>query len=232
MLADLTTYSPGDFLLFGPEVYWRLFALQNAALWPLQVATTGFGLFLLATTFLAGRLWFRVATAGLALLWLLVDWTFLQTRYATINWAIDYAVPVFAAEAVLLLVAGAAAGRLGGDKGWTARRVAGIALLGYAVLLHPLTGPLAGRPWSEAELFGLAPDPTAMATLGILLTCAGRWLPLLCMVVPLTWCLVSAATLLTLGGWAGWLPLAAALIAALAMAAGQGGRLGRPAERG
>ncbi|MFC3227512.1 DUF6064 family protein [Marinibaculum pumilum] len=233
MLADLTTYRPEDFLLFGPEVYWRLFALQNAALWPLHVATTAFGLFLCAVASVpegqgkppAGHWLVRGAATGLALLWLLVGWTFLLDRYSPVNWAIDYAVPLFALEAALLLACAVPAGSLQPAAGWTARRIAGLGLLGYAVLLHPLTGLLAGRPWNEAEVFGLAPDPTAMATLGILLAAAdrasaGRWLVLIGMAVPLAWCLVSAATLLTLGGWAGWLPLAAALLAVAALAAG------------
>jgi hypothetical protein len=59
-----------------------------------------------------------------------------------------------------------------------------LALLIYALALHPLIPLLAGRPWTQAEIFGLAPDPTAIATLGILLaTTRPHWhllaLPLL-----------------------------------------------------
>ena len=48
------------------------------------------------------------------------------------------------------------------------RRI-GLALFLYALAIHPLIAPLTGRPWTQAEIFGLAPDPTAIATLGILL---------------------------------------------------------------
>jgi hypothetical protein len=83
----------------------------------------------------------------------------------------------------------------------------------FAWLFFPLLGPLLGRSWSQAEIFGIAPDPTAVATLGILLFSGARplwWLfPL-----PVVWCLVSGATL-----WAMEAPdfMIAPLIALLAI---------------
>lgn len=49
-----------------------------------------------------------------------------------------------------------------------------------------------GRPWTQAELFGIMPDPTAVATLG-LLAAAPRagWI---LWVVPLGWITFSGAT--------------------------------------
>ena len=61
----------------------------------------------------------------------------------------------------------------------------------------------------------IAPDPTAVATLGLLALAAGsRWTALLC-VAPALWLAVSALTLLTMGAWQGWAVLAA-LLAGLA----------------
>ena len=90
----------------------------------------------------------------------------------------------------------------------------GLLLFGYAVLVHPLVGMLAGRNWTGMELFGVAPDATALATLGILLTGyrAVTW-PLL--VIPLAWCVISALTYLAMGQAHGIAPLVLA-VAALA----------------
>lgn len=53
-------------------------------------------------------------------------------------------------------------------------RLAGLALTALGVPLYPLIGPLVGRDWSQAEVFGIHPDPTAVATLGVaLLTLRG-----------------------------------------------------------
>ena len=61
---------------------------------------------------------------------------------------------------------GLAAGRV--------RRRVGLGLLLWAVLVHPVLALAMGRPWVQAEVFGLAPDPTAIAVLGVLLGLAVR----------------------------------------------------------
>jgi hypothetical protein len=68
-----------------------------------------------------------------------------------------------------------------------------LALVGY-----PLIAPAVGRPWSAAEMFGIMPDPTAAATLAVLAIYCGRaqWL---LMIIPLLWCMITGATLWTMG---------------------------------
>ena len=68
---------------------------------------------------------------------------------------------------------------------------------------------LGGRPIQAAEVFGIAPDPTAIATLGLLATASPKGAAWLLVGVPAAWCLASWATLHTMGAWAGWIPLAA-----------------------
>ena len=46
----------------------------------------------------------------LAACWLWVAWAFLFSRYATINWAATWFAGLFAVQAVLLVLAGAAGG--------------------------------------------------------------------------------------------------------------------------
>ena len=48
-------------------------------------------------------------------------------------------------------------------------RAIGLVLAACGVLVYPLAGVLAGRPWTQAEVFGLMPEPTALATVGLLL---------------------------------------------------------------
>src|SRR5690606_35963579 len=89
-----------------------------------------------------------------------------------------------------------------------------LGLAGLAVVGYPLLALRSARGWSHAEVFGIAPDPTAVATLGMLLACRARpvaWL------IPLDWCTVSGATLMELRvGYAWLLPT----FAILAVAAG------------
>ena len=81
--------------------------------------------------------------------------------------------------------------------------------MAIGLVVYPVLPPLFGRPWSGAEVFGIAPDPTAIATLGFLLAGRGRLLPVL-VPIPLAWCLFSGLTLLTMDDRQGWLPLLAA----------------------
>ena len=69
----------------------------------------------------------------------------------------------------------------------------GLCIFVFALFAWPLVGRLLGRPWLQAELFGIAPDPTVVATLGVLIAAdRTRWELL---VVPMLWCAISGATL-------------------------------------
>jgi hypothetical protein len=46
-MSEWWTYRAEDFLLFSPRVYWRMFELHNAALWPLHVLTLAAGLIII-----------------------------------------------------------------------------------------------------------------------------------------------------------------------------------------
>ena len=146
----------------------------------------------------------------LAALWAFVGWSFLWSRYAAINWAIAYVAPAFGLQALLLAIA-AARGGLAFDRRDIAARL-GLLLAVIGLVAYPLLPPLFGRPWTSAEVFGIAPDPTAIVTLGILLAASGRLVPLL-FPIPLLWLLLSGLTLRTMGDPQAWLPLSAAAAA-------------------
>jgi hypothetical protein len=196
-MSEWWTYSLSDFLLFSPRTYYRLFDLYNAALWPAHLLTLAIGLAILALMARGGDRWNRAADLLLAACWLWVAWAFLFNRYATINWAATWFAGLFVVQAVLLALAGA----FGGGTASASRlhRAGAVALFVFALLIQPLIGAAMGRPWTQAEVFGMAPDPTVLGTLGfaLLLSTPGRrWLLL---VIPLLWCAISGATLWTMG---------------------------------
>src|SRR5438045_9436267 len=94
-----------------------------------------------------------------------------------------YFAGAFALEALLLIVLGVGHGLVWRPPAaWITR--AGIGLATFAVALQPLIGPLAGRSWSQVEVFAVAPDPTVAGTLaGPVMACGWpQWLvlPLAC----------------------------------------------------
>ena len=192
-MSEWWTYRPSDFLMFAPRTYYRLFELYNAEIWPLQIVAlfAGATIFLLMRSRIAWR--GRLIAALLAASWLWMAWAFHWQRYATINWAASCFAVGFAIEAALLTWIGVVRDRLqfDSDQGPAART--GAAIFVFALTVQPLLTLLAGREWRQLEVLGVAPDPTVVATLGLLLA-ANRvhWVAL---PIPLLWCLVGSATL-------------------------------------
>ena len=210
-MSEWWTYHLSDFLLFSPRTYYRLFELYNAAIWPGQVAAIAVGIAILVLLVAPGRSRGRVIAVLLAAAWLWVAWGYLWTRYATINWAATWFAAAFAVEALLLILVGAVGGGLSLTATADRVRRAGVAIFLFALAIQPLIGPLLGRSWRQVELFGLVPDPTVIATLGILMAAARtRWE---LMVIPLIWCAISGATLWTMEAPDTWVMPAAAVVA-------------------
>ena len=211
------SYRLSDFLLFSPRVYWRMFELHSGALWPLPLAMPALGIAMFAVIILRPRQSGRAVAILLAVLWAWVGWSFVWERYATINWAAAYAAPLFAIEALLLLVVGGIAERLSFDQ-HGARRALGLLLIALA-LAYPLLAPVFDRPWLAAEFFGVAPDPTAIGTLGFLVMARGKSaLPLYA--IPVLWCLVSGLTLWAMEDAQAWMLALAPTLLGLALAVG------------
>lgn len=212
-MSEWWSYRPEDFLLFSLRVYERLFVLHNQALWPAQwfaLALGGAGLVVLLAPRPVPR---RALFVLLAVAWVFVASAFLWQRYAPINWGIRYVVPLFTAQALLLLALGLWRGGLKLPASWHLPRALGVALVAYAVVLHPLTAWLSCRGLAGAEVVGLTPDPLAIATLGVAAIAHPARPAAVLMVIPALWCLGSALTLFLLDAPGAWLPLLAVLLA-------------------
>lgn len=213
-MPEWWTYQLSDFLLFAPRAYWRLFELHNEAVWPLPLVTLPLGIGALTLALLRPRHHARLVAILLAILWAFIGWSFLWQRYATINWAAAYVAPLFGLQSLLLLIFGGVLDRISPDER-ALRRFSGSLLVTLA-LAFPLLAPLFGRPWQAAEAFGIAPDPTAIATLGFLLLARHRQAMLL-YPIPLLWCLASSVTLWAVDDPQAWVPFSAAALTTLAV---------------
>ena len=205
-----------DLLLFEPQVYWRLFALENESVWPAQPVVLAAGVLLALGFILNGQPSRRWLGPLLGAAWLWTGWQFVALRYGMVNWIAPTLAWGFYAEAALLAGLGLAGRIVFPRQGRSARF--GIGLLA-AALAWPVLAPLDGRPWQEAEVIAIAPDPTAIATLGLIaLAERSRWTALLC-VAPVLWLALSTLTLITMGAWQGWAVLVALLAGLAAWAA-------------
>jgi len=195
---------------FTTEQFFDLFTRYNTAIWPAQIAALLAGLVILVLILRRPSWNGRVIALILAAAFLGPAWGYFLTRHAFINWVATYYGYAFLAQAVLLLLVGGLGGRWTFRTEMSRRRCIGLALFLFALLLQPLLGLFAGRPVSQAEVFGVMPDPTAVAALGLVLAADRmRWLLLL---VPVLWCAVAGATLWTMGAPAFFVPPAAAVL--------------------
>ena len=175
-MSDWASYRLGDFLMFTPRTYARLFEQYNRDLWPLHVVAIAIGLVILI---LARREKPRVVAALLAVVWLWVAWAFFFERYSNIHTFANWFAAAFALEAVLLIA-------------YFRKPIFKLPLLFFAIVLivYPLLS-------ARREVFGMVPDPTALGTIPIVLMQPGRarWLLL---PIPFLWCAFSAVTLLAM----------------------------------
>ncbi|MDX1655814.1 MAG: DUF6064 family protein [Candidatus Competibacteraceae bacterium] len=206
-MGEFDSYSLIDFMPMGPEVYFRLFVRHNQALWPAQIPGLILGLVALWSAW-RGR--GRILGPALGICWLWVGYTFHLKLFAELNWAASYAGWGFVLQG-LLLAGWGFAGRLDGEfhRPLGAVEYTGLGLGVFALVAYPLLIPLSGRAWWAVELFGTAPDPTVILTLGLLLLPAR--VPWSLTVIPILWCALSGAV-----WWAmSWMP--GLLVPALAL---------------
>ncbi|HVT45565.1 MAG TPA: DUF6064 family protein [Thermoanaerobaculia bacterium] len=220
-MSEWWSYRLSDLLLFSPRTYYRLIENYNRDVWPAHLLAIVAGVAVLAVVLRRGdQRGGRLVAAILATEWLWVAWAFHLQRYATINWAARWFALGFVVEALLLLWIGVirAGWRFDSTTRWI--RGSGLSVLVIALFGLPLLALLAGRSPAASEFFGIHSDPTAIATLGILLLTSERvhWLLL---VIPTAWCGVSGATSLAMGSPDAMVtPLVAVLVVMIAVCKG------------
>jgi len=216
-MSEWWTYSLSDFLMFSSRSYYRLIESYNAAIWPAHLLALVAGVIVIGAIVRPRQHLQRSAALMLPATWGWVAWAYHLERYAEINTAAPYFAAAFAVQALLLC--------------WLAYRPANAAnaapapqplalgLSGLAILAYPLLALARdGGQWRQAEVFGIVPDPTVVATLGVLLAWRA---PAIFWLVPVLWCLVSGATLMELKIGHAWLLPALALTAVLARVMGR-----------
>ena len=209
-MPEWLTYRLSDLLLFSARTYYRMFELYHEQIWPIHLVVLGAAVAIVALMRQDDERRGRAITGLLAACWLWIAIAFHLQRYATINWAAKYFAALFAIQGLLLVWHGVARGRL---RFGLSRATAGymaMALLFVALVVEPLAGRLAGRAWRQVEIFGVTPDPTAVATLALLALSVPR-APRVLLVIPVAWCAIGGATLWALGSAETWVVLLSGL---------------------
>ena len=229
MMDRWLSYEISDLLMFSPQVYYRQIELANQDMWPAHLVTVAGGLLVLICINFPLARRNRMTPAVLAIAWICCSWGFVGSRFSDIHIAGPHMETLFYFQAAVL--AGCAIISDGLDIGARSKTVIRtVTMLGLLLLVaYPFQALLSGRPFTSAEVFGVAADPTALVTLLIICGVCRSW-RLLLAVGPFTWLVFSAVTLWSMDSMEVWYVLAGLLLSAAFVVHGllmQPGRSGR-----
>jgi hypothetical protein len=196
---------------FTIEEFLQVFQNYNLAIWPAQVFAYALGLVTLVAAFSRRDDAPRIAFAALAVLWAFVGIGYHLVFFARINPLAPVFAGFFVVQASLSVASAIRPGDLGLRTGWNLRSVAGLSCFVYAVVIYPILGIRAGHGGMAGPMFGVAPCPTTIFTIG-LLAFAVPPTPRSPLVVPLLWCVVGTQAAFLFGVWPDLGLIAAAVV--------------------
>jgi hypothetical protein len=182
---------------FSRTDFLDVFAAYNQAIWPLQIAAVFLGVGVVLLLVWRPLRAERVIAVVLAIFWVLMGAIYHWLFFAKINKAAYFFGAVFILQGLILLIEGTVRNRMHLAIDSRPRTAVAVMLILYALVIYPLLGLLVTHPYPATPLFGVAPCPTTIFTLGVLLLMnhPRSWI---LAVIPLLWAIVggSAAVLL------------------------------------
>jgi hypothetical protein len=184
-------------LPFSAEQFHEVFRDYNTAVWPMQWVLVAMAV---AAVVAVCRPWPGsgvAVSAFLAALWAWIAVAYHLAFFTRINPAAYGFAALSAVGAVVFVWQGVIRCRL--DFRWVpgSRGLAGVALIGFALVAYPVWSALAGQPYPATPTFGL-PCPTTIFTIGLLCFTVPP-APRSPLIVPVLWCLVGAQAAFLLG---------------------------------
>lgn len=187
-------------LPFTAEQFFALFESYNLAIWPAQLvayALAGFLIWSIASR----RMWsWRLAAFILGAFWLWNGLVYHLAFFTSINPAAYGFAALFIVQGVAFIASGlrANSARLVVER--NACTAIAVGLILYAMVVYSIIGNLLGHDWPRAPMFGVAPCPTMIFTLGVLMLArqsASMWLA----AIPIAWALIGSTAAALLGVW-------------------------------
>lgn len=183
---------------FTIEQFFGVFVAYNAAIWPAQIVAYLLGLFAFAAFWSQRPMASRLILSILAVMWAWNGIGYHLLFFTTINPAAMLFAVLFVLQAILFAIGAVAAKGMRSEVRRDFRSFAALAFIVYAMLIYPVLGIQAGHGLMAGPMFGVAPCPTTIFTIGMLLLVRGNWVAWLS-IIPLLWSLVGLAAALQLG---------------------------------
>lgn len=194
----LQSFSLRDLLIFSSESYFKIFEISNKAIWPFHIPLALLAFVALVLLYKRQRFASRSLFIWLGLVWAFVAYSYFGKFFSQISTYANYVSYAFWAEACLLFIYAFLDNNEASKflkttyKKW--QLISGGGLILYGLVIHPIVSLLIwNQSISRVEFFSIAPDPTAIATLGIIILLPVKGY-LLLTVVPCLWILFSIMT--------------------------------------
>lgn len=182
---------------FTETEFFDIFARYNAAIWPLQIAAIAAGLAIMALLFFRPRPVWPIFTL-LAALWAVNGIGYHAMFFSRIDPVAYGFAALFLVQTALLAATPRLFPGLSLQPSRDLRSGVALGLIAFALIVYPLWGHLAGHRYPAVPAFGVAPCPTVIFTLGVLMLARGRrrlWLS----AIPMLWAVIGGSAAVLLG---------------------------------
>ena len=202
---------------FTSQQFFEVFVSYNAAIWPIQIAAYILGLAVVASLELRWPYAHRFILLVLALIWLWNGIGYHLLFFAEINPVAKLFAGVFVVQAILLIGCAFTRPSLTFEVGRDVRSATGLIFILFAMFIYPALGFWKGHGFMSGPMFGVAPCPTTIFTIGLLLLARGRLVAVLA-IIPFLWSLVGLAAALQFGMYEDLALLVASIILVVTLA--------------
>ncbi len=183
---------------FAVAQFFAVFADYNTAIWPVQIVAYGLGGLAVIALWLRRPLANQVILPVLAIMWALNGIGYHFLFFAEINPIAKTFALCFVLQSILFAASVMVPNDLRFEIRLNFRTVSGLSFIVYALLIYEILGYWAGHGLMAGPLFGVAPCPTTIFTIGMLLLARGKsvvWLS----IIPILWSLIGVAAAFQFG---------------------------------
>ncbi|HPP76539.1 MAG TPA: DUF6064 family protein, partial [Armatimonadota bacterium] len=132
----------------------------------------------------------RIISATLGLFWVWMGIIYHIMHFSSINPIARLFGVLFVLQGILLVAVGCISDRLKFQFTIKPIPIIGALFIAYSMIVYPLIGTLVGHSYPRAPMFGVAPCPTTIFTLGLLLIASIR-IPIYIVIIPLLWFVIA-----------------------------------------
>lgn len=206
---------------FTADDFFRTFSEYNAAIWPAQIIAYLMGVAVIALLAFQSRTSSIAVMLLLSAMWAMNGISYHLQHFSNINPAARFFALLFLSQAAFLAAAPLIWRGIFSTRPPITRLYVGAALILFALIGYPVVGFLAGHRYPAVPVIGVAPCPTTIFTIGVLLVGiprATRWL----LILPVIWAGIGGSAALLLGIPQDYALIASGLIAIAFSVAGFG----------